>query len=98
MNSKIGISSCSLSSASSSPSGDEDILLINCLMDLEEEQDGICRMMAGNNMILAHYLSHQYNQVTHGGLVPGHVVINRDRELADRNLFFRLLCRESMLQ
>ncbi|XP_075507570.1 uncharacterized protein LOC142544402 [Primulina tabacum] len=29
----------------------------------------------------------QEQEVTHGGSIPGHIVIHRDREIADRNLF-----------
>ncbi|XP_075499908.1 uncharacterized protein LOC142538477 [Primulina tabacum] len=33
------------------------------------------------------YIIHQEQEVTHGGSIPGHIVIHRDRKIADRNLF-----------
>ena len=38
-------------------------------------------------MILANYFNQQNNRVTHDGSILGHVVINRDRETANHNLF-----------
>ncbi|XP_039120525.1 uncharacterized protein LOC120256933 [Dioscorea cayenensis subsp. rotundata] len=38
-------------------------------------------------MILELTLSHLNNRRSHGGSIPGHVVINRNREAADRNLW-----------
>ena len=39
------------------------------------------------NTLITEYLNQQANVVIHGGSVPGHVVINRDREAADQRLF-----------
>ncbi|KAL5579011.1 hypothetical protein UlMin_011453 [Ulmus minor] len=51
------------------------------------QQQVIIRMRANNNLLLAHYLNQQNNQGIRRGSIPGHVVINRDWENADHNLF-----------
>ena len=83
MNYNIGNPSCF--SFSSSSSDDDDIA--NVINDLTAEEEAISQAIANNNMIIEFHLRQQNNRVTHGGSIPGHVVINRDRENADRNLF-----------
>lgn len=82
MNSNIGNPSY-FSSSNSSSDDDDDIEMINLIA----EEEAICRVIANNNMIIDYLLNQQNNQVIHGGSIPGHVVIQRDRENADRNLF-----------
>ena len=47
----------------------------------------ISRMIRNNNMIIAHGINMRRSQSIHGGSIPGHIVINRDREAADNNLY-----------
>ncbi|KAH9723753.1 nuclease [Citrus sinensis] len=44
-------------------------------------------MTANNNICMVHYLNQLNNKVIHGGSVTGHITINRDLEMTDRNLF-----------
>ncbi|KAK2659140.1 hypothetical protein Ddye_005673 [Dipteronia dyeriana] len=37
---------------------------------------------------MTQYLNQQNNPMTHGGSIPGHIVINRDRKSVDRHLFY----------
>ena len=53
----------------------------------DSEDETIQRIIHNNNTIMELCLAQLNNQRTHGGSVPGHVVINRNREAADRNLF-----------
>lgn len=36
---------------------------------------------------IAAFIIQQEQDIKHGGSIPGHVVIHRDREIADRNLY-----------
>ncbi|XP_062100905.1 uncharacterized protein LOC133806834 [Humulus lupulus] len=76
MNSHYGSSSY-LASSSSSSSDDDDYY-----DDLEKQV--VCQITANNNFCIAQY---QNNEESHRGSIPGHIVVNRDRENADRNLF-----------
>ena len=53
--------------------------------DLDETAISI--MIQNNNMIIAHGINMRRRQSIHGGSIPGHIVINRDREAADNNLY-----------
>ena len=53
----------------------------------DSEDEILQRIIHNNNTIMELCLAQLNNQRTHGGSVPGHVVINRNREAADRNLF-----------
>ncbi|XP_062113995.1 uncharacterized protein LOC133825007 [Humulus lupulus] len=77
MNSHYGSSSYLASSSSSSSSDDDDYY-----DDLEKQV--VCQITANNNFCIAQY---QNNEESHKGSIPGHIVVNRDRENADRNLF-----------
>ncbi|XP_020263037.1 putative nuclease HARBI1 [Asparagus officinalis] len=70
---------------SSSLSSDDDNFLSNIITEIDETEEVICEYI-NNNMILVNNL-HQHNyQPIHGGSIPGHAVINRDRENAHQNL------------
>ncbi|XP_020254746.1 uncharacterized protein LOC109831756 [Asparagus officinalis] len=70
---------------SSSSSSDDDNFLSNIIAEIDETEEVICEYI-NNNMILVNSL-HQHNyQPIHGGSIPGHAVINRDRENAHQNL------------
>ena len=76
--SNFQIGSSSSSSSSSSSDSDEYVAM--------EEQ--IIQQIVRNNNMIAEICSIQLNnQPTRRGSVPGHVVINHDREAADSNLF-----------
>ena len=72
------------SSSSSSSDDDENSLVLN---DLLKKEAIIVHAISNNNMILEHLRSQQHNLVSHGGSVPGHIFVNRDREAADHRLF-----------
>ena len=84
MNFDIGSTSY-LSSTSSSD--DDDNLVMNNIAEMNATEEILCHAISIRNMILANYLNQQNNEVIHGGSVPGHIVINRDRENAYHNLF-----------
>ena len=84
MNFDIGSTSY-LSSTSSSD--DDDNLVMNNIAEMNVIEEIHCHAISRRNMILANYLNQQNNEVIHGGSVPGHIVINHDREIADHNLF-----------
>ena len=84
MNFDIGSTSY-LSSTSSSD--DDDNLVMNNIAEMNAIEEILCHAISSRNMILANYLNQQNNEVIHGGLVPGHIVINRDCEIVDHNLF-----------
>ena len=86
MNSDIRYTSI-LSSTTSSSDDDDDLSVTTNITDIEASEEAIYRAISNNNMILASYFNQQNNQVTHGGSIPGHVMIYRDREIADRSLF-----------
>ncbi|KAM6553080.1 hypothetical protein CsatB_013842 [Cannabis sativa] len=73
MNSYPGSSSYLSSSSSSDDEYYDDI-----------EMQVVGQITANNNFCIA---QHQKNQSSRGGSIPGHIVINRDRENVDRNLF-----------
>ncbi|KAL5576009.1 hypothetical protein UlMin_017708 [Ulmus minor] len=77
----------SISSSSSDSENDDEVRFLNHLQGFDTQAEVITRMCDNNNRLWAHYIAQQNNQVTHGGSIPGHIVINRDRENADRNLF-----------
>ena len=84
MNFDIGSTSY-LSSTSSSD--DDDNLVMNNIAEMNATEKILCHAISSRNMILANYLIQQNNEVIHGGSVPSHIVINRDREIANHNLF-----------
>ncbi|XP_062075839.1 uncharacterized protein LOC133779962 [Humulus lupulus] len=63
--------------SSSSSSSDDDYY-----DDLENQV--VCQITANNNFCITQHLN---NDGSHRGSIPGHIVINHDRENADRNLF-----------
>ena len=69
--------------STSSSSSDED----NYEQAFASSRNALCATIARNNSIIDQYLIEQQKQETHGGSIPGRIVINRDRENADRNLF-----------
>ena len=71
----------------SSTSSDDENVFVNALSIAQEQEEMIIQQIAHNNMMIARYLASQNQQVVHVGSIPGHIVINRDREAADRNLF-----------
>ncbi|XP_062118443.1 uncharacterized protein LOC133832071 [Humulus lupulus] len=75
MNSHYGSSSYL---ASSSSLDDDD----DYYDDLEKQV--VCQITTNNNFCIA---QHQNNEGSHRGSIPCHIVVNRDRENADRNLF-----------
>ncbi|KAK9137520.1 hypothetical protein Sjap_008114 [Stephania japonica] len=82
MSFRIGSSSYLLNDSDSS---DEFNLL---LAEIAQTEETITRMIMNNNKILMHYLERQGNNTsTRVGSVPGHAMINRNRENVDRNLF-----------
>ncbi len=66
---------------SSSSSSDDDNFLKNIIAEIDETEE-VIRECVNNNMIVANNLRQQNYQPIHGGSIPGHVVINRDRETA----------------
>ncbi|XP_059315422.1 uncharacterized protein LOC132066037 [Lycium ferocissimum] len=68
------------SSSSSSSSLDLDDTIA-------EEQQVILQNIRMNNYMLQYLQEYQNNEVFRIGSVPGHLVINREREAADNNLF-----------
>ena len=77
----------SISSSSSDSENDDEVQFLNHLQGFDAQAEVITCMCDNNNRLAAHYFAQQNNQVTYGGSIPGHIVINRDRENADRNLF-----------
>ena len=71
----------------SSSSSENEHTLVNALVAIEEEEEAIIQAIGSNNMMIARNVYHQNEQVIHGGSIPGHIIINRDCEAADRNLF-----------
>ncbi|XP_047314080.1 putative nuclease HARBI1 [Impatiens glandulifera] len=69
----------------SSSSDDENTMMI--INDHRKKQEMLYRAMTNNNMIIQQLLEQQNHQILNGGSVPGHIVINRDREAADRRLY-----------
>ena len=52
------------------------------------EQEAIIAQHGNIQRAITQYLNQQNNPLTRGGLIPGHIVINRDQESADRRLFY----------
>ncbi|XP_073034852.1 uncharacterized protein [Primulina eburnea] len=79
------------SSSSSSLSDNEDDItnyLVNDAKAIDEEiQGAIVTHIHTRNMIMHTYINQQLNEGTRRRSIPGHVVIRRDREIADRSLF-----------
>ncbi|XP_020262398.1 uncharacterized protein LOC109838358 [Asparagus officinalis] len=71
---------------SSSSSSDDDNFLSNIIAEIDETEEVICEYINNNNMILVNNLCQQNYQPIHGGSIPGHAVINRDREIVHQNL------------
>ena len=86
MNSDIRCTSI-LSSITFSSDDDDDLSVRNNITEIEASEEAIYRTIANNNMILVNYFNQKNNQVTHGGSIPGHIVIYRDREISYHNLF-----------
>ena len=57
------------------------------IAEINATEEVIYHAISNENMILANYFNQQNNRVTHDGSILGHVVINRDRETANHNLF-----------
>ncbi|XP_039133816.1 uncharacterized protein LOC120270816 [Dioscorea cayenensis subsp. rotundata] len=74
-----------LSSSSSDDDDNDNMLWMYDLFSMEE--DAMHRVIQNNSMVLELTLSHLNNCRSHGGSIPGHVVINRNQEAADRNLW-----------
>ena len=91
MNFNIGSSSQHLSYSSSSSNSDvendDDVNLINDIEAINAHEEAIISMTAKINICMVHYLNQLNNKVIHGGSVTGHIIINHDHEMADRNLF-----------
>ncbi|KAH9780955.1 nuclease [Citrus sinensis] len=88
MNFNIGSSSQHLSySSNSDGENDDDVNLINDIEAINAHEEAIISMTAKNNICMVHYLNQLNNKVIHGGSGTGHITINRDREMVDRNLF-----------
>ena len=64
-----------------------DTQLINDTTKRKAQRALVGQNCANTNTLITEYLNQQANVVIHGGSVPGHVVINRDREAADQRLF-----------
>ena len=79
-----GPSNTEFGNSSSSESEDEVMEVPN--MGLSEEEI-VCRIIQNNNRIMQLALMLHNTEPVHGGSIPGHRVINRDREAADRNLW-----------
>jgi len=68
---------------SSFSSSDDEIMINNC----DHEEEAIQLAITNNNSVIQFLLNQQENQATHGGSVPGHSFIYRDRESAHDKLF-----------
>ncbi|XP_042406425.1 uncharacterized protein LOC121996500 [Zingiber officinale] len=71
------------SSNLSSSSSDDD----NYAESFSARQQLIAQVISTNNQIVLNYLNEGSNKSRHRGSIPGHKMINRNREAADRNLF-----------
>ncbi|KAK3222735.1 hypothetical protein Dsin_009760 [Dipteronia sinensis] len=86
MNFNIGGPSNFLSTSSSSD--DEEDQLIADLEAIDAKQEAIFAQHGNIQRAIAQYLNQQNNPVTRGGSIPGHIVINRERESGDSRLFY----------
>ncbi|KAK3200611.1 hypothetical protein Dsin_024026 [Dipteronia sinensis] len=85
------------SNLSSSSSDNKGAQLMADLEAIDDEQEAIIAQHCNIQRVIAQYLNQQNNPLTRGGSIPGHIVINRDRENADCRLFYdyfvlRLFC------
>ncbi|XP_042454976.1 uncharacterized protein LOC122039026 [Zingiber officinale] len=71
------------SSNLSSSSSDDD----NYAESFSARQQLIAQVISTNNQIVLNYLNEGSNKSRHRGSIPGHKMINRNREAADCNLF-----------
>ncbi|XP_042460397.1 uncharacterized protein LOC122043900 [Zingiber officinale] len=71
------------SSNLSSSSSDDD----NYAESFSARQQLIAQVISTNNQIVLNYLNEGSNQSRHRDSIPGHKMINHNREAADRNLF-----------
>ena len=86
MNSDIKCNSI-LSSTTSFSDDDDDLSIRNNIAEIKAFEEELHRTITNNNMVLVNYFNQQNNQVTYGGSISSHVMIYRDQEIADRNLF-----------
>ncbi|KAK2643253.1 hypothetical protein Ddye_025016 [Dipteronia dyeriana] len=86
MNFNIRGSSNLSSLSSSSDKEEKEILAALGAMVAEEEQ--MLAQYGQFQQAMAQYLNQQNNPVPRGGSIPGHILINRDWESADRRLFY----------
>ena len=77
------------SSSSSSSSNDEGFSVMQSIV---EDETTIYHMLHQNQLAMQDCYNQQNNQVRHGGSIPGHIMINHDREAADRNLYNDYFC------
>ena len=73
-------------SSSSSSDDDDCIVWMTNVFPTEEAAAYRC-IVNNNNMSLELCRNNLNNNSTHGGSIPGHIVINRNREAADNNLW-----------
>ncbi|XP_073021216.1 uncharacterized protein [Primulina eburnea] len=74
-------------SASSSSSDEFDSHVQDQFESINETENLLGSLATNNTNLAASYAEQHEVEVKHGGTIPGHIVIPRDRELADRNLF-----------
>ena len=73
----------SVHNSSSSSSDDENPLGLS-----NEKYQATLQILSTNSMIVEYYQNQRRNYSTrHGGSIPGHIVVRRDREAAHQNLF-----------
>ncbi|KAK2655866.1 hypothetical protein Ddye_008918 [Dipteronia dyeriana] len=75
------------SSLSFDDNNEDEVQLTVDFEAIAAEQGAIIKRHANIHLRIDQYLNQQNNQVTHGGSILGHIVINRDMESVDRNLF-----------
>ncbi|XP_073030813.1 uncharacterized protein [Primulina eburnea] len=76
-----------LNSASSSSSDEFDSHVQDQFGSINETENLLGSLATNNTILAASYAEQHEVEVKHGGSILGHIVIPRDRELADRNLF-----------
>lgn len=54
---------------------------------MDINQEAITHLDTNNNRFINYYLNQQNNQVTHGVSILGYIMINRDQDTTDHNLF-----------
>ncbi|XP_074557036.1 uncharacterized protein LOC141813023 [Curcuma longa] len=75
------------SNLSSSSSDDDNYAEMFAATQFGATQQLISQVISTNSQIILNYLNEENSQRMHRGSIPGHNVINRNREAADRNLF-----------